>query len=198
MCDLYFICYIFLVSSLLCLSYPKKWSCITEKKNVKNIKKYDCSASTYCAWLCACFVCFRSSCLALRPQLLWNWVVWGNTLIATPCRVAEMYKITPIPIQYTCAQTHSVKYEHFWTYFYISGKNMSLSALLQCVLATYGILGVTGAAYFMHRQNKKETSSSTAWKIKHLKSDVYLHWGWLLMKWRNRKKSCDKVEGWNM
>lgn len=37
------------------------------------------------------FLCFRDSCLALRPLLLWNWRVGGNTLIATLCRVAEMY-----------------------------------------------------------------------------------------------------------
>lgn len=37
------------------------------------------------------FLCFRDSCLALRPLLLWNWWVGGNTLIATLCRVAEMY-----------------------------------------------------------------------------------------------------------
>lgn len=43
----------------------------------------------------------------------------------------------------------------------------TLQGRRNCVMATYGILVVTAAAYLMHRRNKNEnhTSSSTAWSI---------------------------------
>lgn len=42
---------------------------------------------------------------------------------------------------------------------------VSLSALLQCVLVTYGIFAVQAAAYLIHRQSRKEKSMTgpAAW-----------------------------------
>ncbi|XP_034447072.1 ATP synthase membrane subunit DAPIT, mitochondrial-like [Hippoglossus hippoglossus] len=38
----------------------------------------------------------------------------------------------------------------------------TLQGRRNCVLATYGVLVLSAAAYMMHRQSKKETSSPTA------------------------------------
>lgn len=142
------------------------------------------------ACVCVCgfvfFVFFRGSCLASRLQLLWNWLVGGSTLIATPCRGVEMY--------ITCAYTRrgSAKCRTLMKFLHIKSELCpSPSALFQCVLATYGILVVTAGAYLMHRQNKREPSGSTAWGIRTRHRDVCIH----RRKWVDTTYGCQKAGG---
>lgn len=135
-----------------------------------------------------CALCFRDSCLALRPLLLWNWRVGGNTLIATLCRVAEMY----------LTSTHFCTHAHIFIETQarrlLTIPNVSFSSL-QCVLATYGIFAVTAAAYLILRQKKKEnqTSTSTAWEANVLQSCLFsVMWGVLHLQVSCKLQSVNK------
>ena len=82
---------------------------------------YNCVVRV-CVCVCVCVsgsLCFRGSFLALSLQLLRNWGVGGNTLIATPYGAAEMY------IRHTHAQAGSI-YEYS---FYIHVSHVSFSGV---------------------------------------------------------------------
>lgn len=164
----------------------------------KKIKKWDCSASTYCAWLCVWLCVFQKHLFGIEAPAsveLSGWRKYFNSYTLQGRRNVQN--------THTYKNALSIKSEHLWKSFYVSDINMSISALLQCVLATYGILVVTAAAFLMHRQNNRETSSSTVWKILGvmflIAEDDYL-----CTMWTNRRKSCDttskcdKVDDWHV
>lgn len=69
------------------------------------------------------FMCFRSSCLALKDPHLCSWPVGGNTAIATRCRAAETYIMhlnTALHIQHifkTYIQSRIAIHEKQFLYF---------------------------------------------------------------------------------
>lgn len=83
-CMCLFASFYFLFSSSFILYLSMHVFFKTSWKCVKKYHRSDLSASSYC-------FCVLETAVWHWGLLLWNWRVGGNTLIATLCRVAEMY-----------------------------------------------------------------------------------------------------------